>query len=131
MSGLLRWLHGRIITARSAGLIPLAVAFVAASVLMIMIGQLNNDRQRRKKSPVIAVITGFGLQESRWHPGPIVVAQDLDGITGSALVRPEQIAGCSVGDIIRAERDEMALYPRPAPCPIQLRPNEHRSNIAR
>ena len=131
MSGLLQWLRGQIIVARSMGLISLILAFVAAAVLAIAIGQLDHDRQRRKKSPVIAVITGFGVQESRWHPGPIVVAQDVDGITGSALVKPGQIAGCRVGDKIRAERDGLALYPRPAPCPIQFRPSELRSNIGR
>jgi len=131
MSGPLQWLHGQIILARSMGLVPLVLAFVAAAVLAMAIGQLDQDRQLRKKSPVVAVITGFGVQESRWHPGPIVVAQDLDGITGSALVQPGQIAGCRVGDKIRAERDGMALYPRPAPCPIQLRPSDLQSNIGR
>ena len=129
--GVLQWLHGQIIVARSMGLMPLILAFVAAAVLAIAIGQLDRDRQRRKRSPVIAVITGFGVQESRWHPGPIVVAQDVDGVTGSALVQPGQIAGCRVGDKIRAERDGMALYPRPAPCPIQLHPSLLQSKIGR
>ncbi|KRB85463.1 hypothetical protein ASE00_01300 [Sphingomonas sp. Root710] len=115
---LIAWFQGKIFQLRSSGSGVLIIMFVVVSVIMTTC--TVSDRSAREGAvPEMATITGFGAYEGRWYVGHVrVSAEDAKGVTGEILVLPRQIAGCKVGDKIRAKRSGIALYLSPAPCPI-------------
>jgi hypothetical protein len=69
--------------------------------------------------PVTAEITRLGVGWSRYQgrtPGLEVAAKTADGAMGFTLALPADVAGCEVGDSIRAEQKGFKLYLKPAPC---------------
>ncbi len=123
MNRLSEWLRTDIIQLRASGIGALLLTFLGASILLTTCELASNSMGDRKITPEIATIIGFGAYEGSWHAGNIVVsARDTKGRSGSAMVPPSRITGCHIGDEIRADRDNIMLYPDPEPCPIKLDP---------
>ena len=113
---LVDWLRFEFI--RSFGLMALALSALLIGWSLYV--YRFNEVSRGRGKPVIAVITGFGAGTDRFNLSVFVSAQDAKGIVGGANVKPNNIAGCRVGDKIRAIRDGISLTLLPAPCPINL-----------
>jgi len=124
----LAWLSVGSFQLKSTGVGVVSVAFMAIGFLVALVGSAFVDLDRRRT--VIATISGFGTGGAR-NPSWIVTAQDAQGLTGSAGVRVDQIAGCQVGDKIRARQIGLTLRLDPAPCPVHLKPNESNADSAR
>jgi hypothetical protein len=126
---LLRWLSLRSFELKSTGIGIFLIVLIAVSFVIVLVGRAFDDLDHRKTTPVIATITGFGTGSPR-RPTWIVTAQDAEGLTGVAGVPVDRIAGCRVGDKIRARQVGLTLRLDPAPCPIKLRPGEAKTSSA-
>jgi hypothetical protein len=125
MNRLIEWLRIDIILLRSSGLGCLILTFGAVASALTAFEIVNNANSNGKTTPEIATIVGFGAYQGSWHAGYVVVsARDPKGLTGTAMVQPSQIAGCHVGDKVRAGLYGLTLYLDPAPCPITLETRE-------
>lgn len=69
--------------------------------------------------PVTAQITKLGVDWNRYQgrsPGLLVSAATVDGALGTIIAIPADVAGCEIGDSIRAEQKGFKLYLLPEPC---------------
>ncbi len=77
------------------------------------------DIEKQDGVSVQAYITNISNPSSRYqghYPGLRVRAQSEEGIFGTTTVIPSDIAGCEVGDAIKAEQVGLKLYLEPEPC---------------
>jgi hypothetical protein len=110
------WLRYDVLGAEAGGMI---LAFLVIGAALGIVFLETNLHRTEQGTPVIAVITAFAPSMSTTNPGfGSVHARDDAGLTGVQAVAPCQIAGCEVGDEIRAERVGVWLKLKPAPCPI-------------
>jgi hypothetical protein len=114
------WLRYEVFGSDTGGII---LAFLIAAAVVGLICYAENQRALRKTTPVIATITAFAPSLSTTRPSfGGVYARDAAGLVGAASIRPSQIIGCKVGDLIRAERVGSSLVLKPEPCPIARGP---------
>ena len=77
------------------------------------------DTHMESGTPVVAKITRLSVGFSRYQgktPGLKLSASTSTGATGTMIVLPRDVAGCKIGDEIRAEQVGLKLYLKPAPC---------------
>ena len=69
--------------------------------------------------PVTAKITSLAVGLNKYQgrtPGLVLTASTPDGAMGTKIVFPNDVAGCKVGDDVRAEQVGFKLFLQPAPC---------------
>ncbi|EJL30198.1 hypothetical protein [Novosphingobium sp. AP12] len=104
------------------GLLLLILLFFVVSIGFGVFHYVGDVAESRKAIPVIATITDLKVGGSKYRPGLIgvVYAQDAAGLIGFKSVYPHEIAGCEIGDKIRAKRSGIALALVSSPCPINM-----------
>lgn len=111
----LGWLRYRF-WGSGVGVILLLLLVVALA--MVFFFQRDVERKARKGLPVVATITKLGFGVSKYQPGLMagVTAQDEQGTIGRDSVEAAFVAGCKVGDKIKARRAGSELILEPTPC---------------
>lgn len=87
--------------------------------LIVLFSRDPFQTQTENGEPVTAEITRLGVGWSRYQgrtPGLEVTAKTADGAIGSIIALPADVAGCELGDPIRAEQKGFKLYLQPKPC---------------
>jgi hypothetical protein len=121
MARLQKWLRYKTYQVRDAGMGCLALLFIAVTLAFVAYFLEMEAIANRKTTPLIATITGFGMNGSKYNGGTVFVsAQDAEGLVGVIPVKAYRVAGCNVGDKIRAARFGRALTLDPPPCPIMV-----------
>ena len=121
MERLRDWIRDQTGLVQTSDIALLVLLLLGASLLDWRSGEVAHD----KPVAEISTITRFGAYESQYDPGmTFVSAQDQQGLVGGTAVQPDRIAGCHVGDKVRAQRLGVSLTLDPEPCPIKLRADE-------
>ncbi len=90
---------------------------LAVVLVMAFFFQWDVERRTQKGLPVVATITELRIGATKYSgPRAGVVAQDEHGTIGRESVDLIFIAGCKVGDKIKAKRAGAELILEPAPC---------------
>ncbi|WP_162256477.1 hypothetical protein [Sphingomonas sp. Root710] len=102
----------------ASGLSVIVVLLFIVALIMVFFFQRDIERKSQEGILVSATITKIGFGVSKYRPGVMagVTAEDDTGLVASESVEAAFVAGCKVGDKIKAKRAGSELILEPMPC---------------